>query len=649
MVEEGLNGRTTDVDYVDRPHCNGRTYFPAALMSHHPLDVVVVMLGSNDLKACFERTAATIADALHGYVDDVATYVTDRDGRGAGGAVAQPDPRSTTGCWTSWTRPATASTPEESPSRARWAAEIRRVAAERGVLFADAASVAHAGGDGLHLTVDSHPRLAALVAGVVQDMARLRHPHPTDLVVPDSAVGQLAHDAQVAGVRGVVGQQVQQHAEHRVLPVAAPRALGPPPRLLVRAEPGRPGRRDVRPAPRQEPRHHLLAPLRWVVGPRLVLVEGRRVAQQHVVQPEVGAVLDVAEQPEHRPARGEWPGPQLVVGEAGHEAGHPAGLSVDPVEDLIGGVHVRDVGASGAFSTHPRRVVGVVARPRHRGYVAGVADPEDPVAGTETVDYRLAAAGREAAEDERLDLLEQIYDPTSRRRRALVQPGWRCLEVGAGRGSMAVWLAEQVGPTGHVVATDVDTRYLSRLEIPNLEVIEHNVLEDPLDALGPGSFDLVCSRLMLFHLRGRQERAIEQMAGCLRPGGWLVDEDADWRTAGEPVDPAHPRYDDYHRVWRDGDWWTVRGYDKTFGRRLPALFERCGLEDVHAEGSTEVVRGGSPWPTWWIPTLEVMNELGGADESSRGDVAVMTAALADPTVWVHREVLHACWGRRPSG
>ena len=66
MVEEGLNGRTTDVDYIDRPHCNGRTYFPAALMSHHPLDVVVVMLGSNDLKTCFGRSAATIADALRG-------------------------------------------------------------------------------------------------------------------------------------------------------------------------------------------------------------------------------------------------------------------------------------------------------------------------------------------------------------------------------------------------------------------------------------------------------------------------------------------------------------------------------------------------------------------------------------------------------
>jgi len=42
VVEEGLSGRTTDVDYVDRPHCNGRTAFPATLMSHDPLDLAVV-------------------------------------------------------------------------------------------------------------------------------------------------------------------------------------------------------------------------------------------------------------------------------------------------------------------------------------------------------------------------------------------------------------------------------------------------------------------------------------------------------------------------------------------------------------------------------------------------------------------------------
>jgi SAM-dependent methyltransferase len=259
--------------------------------------------------------------------------------------------------------------------------------------------------------------------------------------------------------------------------------------------------------------------------------------------------------------------------------------------------------------------------------------------------YRLAAAGREAAEDERLGLLERLYDPVSRRRRALVEKGWRCLEVGAGRGSMAVWLVEQVGPAGQVVATDLDTRYLQGLDLPNLEVIEHNILEDPLEVLGPGSFDLVCSRLTLFHLVGRQEVAMRQMTKCLRPGGWLIDEDADWGTIA-PVDPAHPLYDGYRRVWRGGDWWTARGYDKAFGQKLPALFERCGLQDIRHEATTEVVRGGSPWARWWAVTLEVINELGAGDQSDQREVEVMTAALADPTVWLLRELLHACWARR---
>jgi len=211
---------------------------------------------------------------------------------------------------------------------------------------------------------------------------------------------------------------------------------------------------------------------------------------------------------------------------------------------------------------------------------------------------------------------------------------------------MAVWLAEQVGPAGHVVATDVDTRYLQRLDVPNLDVVEHNIVEDPLDVLGPGSFDLVCSRLTLFHLVGNHETAIRQMAKCLRPGGWLIDEDADWGTAA-PVDPAHPLYDGYRRAWRDGDWWTSRGYDKAFGQKLPSLFERCGLEDIGHEASTEVVRGGSPWARWWAVTLEVINELGGGGSIvDRRGLEVTSTALGDPTVWLLRELLHACWGRR---
>lgn len=265
--------------------------------------------------------------------------------------------------------------------------------------------------------------------------------------------------------------------------------------------------------------------------------------------------------------------------------------------------------------------------------------------------YRLAGHGREVEESDRLDLLEQLYDAESRRRRDLVKPGWRCLEVGAGGGSMAAWLAEQVGASGHVVAIDIDVTFLSWLDLPNLEVRQHNILEDSLEALDPGSFDLVCSRLMLFWLADRQEAAIRNMAACLRPGGWLVDEDGDWGTPG-PVDPSYPRYAGYHDAFQNGDWWAVRGYDPTFGRKLPALFDRCGLQSIRHEARTEVVRGASLWARWWKASLDGIRgsglDGGSPIEAPEAAHEALTTPCLDPSVWLLRELLHCCWGQRPT-
>ena len=264
--------------------------------------------------------------------------------------------------------------------------------------------------------------------------------------------------------------------------------------------------------------------------------------------------------------------------------------------------------------------------------------------------YRLAARGRQEAEDARLGLLEDLFDSASRRRRDLVRPGWRCLEVGAGRGSIAVWLAEQVGENGHVVATDIDVTYLERLDLPNLEVRRHNILDDPLDILGPGSFDLVSSRLMLFWLVGKQETAIRRMAECLRPGGWLVDEDGDWGTVA-PVDPSHPHYSQYHAAWQDGRWWLSRGYDPAFGRKLPALFDRCGLKNIRHDASAEVVRGGSPFARWWKETLEGIRAweqtVSIPNKASDEEYRALMAPMTDPSSWMLSGLLHACWGQRP--
>ena len=61
-------------------------------------------------------------------------------------------------------------------------------------------------------------------------------------------------------------------------------------------------------------------------------------------------------------------------------------------------------------------------------------------------------------ERQRLALMSSLLDPIERARfsRLGVGPGWRCLELGCGNGSMAQTLAEAVGPTGHVVASDID-------------------------------------------------------------------------------------------------------------------------------------------------------------------------------------------------
>ncbi len=166
VVEEGLSGRTTDTDYDDRPGCNGRQYFVPCLQSHHPLDVVVVMLGTNDLKSCFDRTPDEIAMALDGYLDDIAANVADRHGRAPAALLVSPIWIDDTAA--SYEEMTSDSFDSHGVQRSRELGEaIQRVARDHGVLYADAAHVARAGGDGLHLTLESHAPLAELIATTV--------------------------------------------------------------------------------------------------------------------------------------------------------------------------------------------------------------------------------------------------------------------------------------------------------------------------------------------------------------------------------------------------------------------------------------------------------------------------------------------------
>lgn len=170
VIEEGLNGRTTDIDYPDRGGRNGRTYFGPCIESHHPLDVVVIMLGSNDVKTGFGRSAARIAEALAGYVSDVRELVTAASGAPTRVVLVSPVPLSDSRPLFAELTAGEFGADSVATSHAL-AGEIRRVARAAGATFVDAADAAAVGADGLHLDVESHRGLAALLARAVTAVA----------------------------------------------------------------------------------------------------------------------------------------------------------------------------------------------------------------------------------------------------------------------------------------------------------------------------------------------------------------------------------------------------------------------------------------------------------------------------------------------
>jgi SAM-dependent methyltransferase len=191
----------------------------------------------------------------------------------------------------------------------------------------------------------------------------------------------------------------------------------------------------------------------------------------------------------------------------------------------------------------------------------------------------------------RLATLESHYDPgTIRNLETLgVTEGWRCLEVGAGGGSIAEWLCARVGSSGRVVAMDLDTRFIDVLDQPNLEVRKQDIATRAVEA---AAFDLVHARMLLEHVPGRGE-ALHHMVAALKPGGWILLEEFDHVTllpeasADERTVHVWGKFlEAYRRLM------AARGGDLDYGRRLFGLLHDHCLTNVSAEGQVKTQLGG---------------------------------------------------------
>lgn len=163
VIEEGHPGRTTvHDDPVEGAHRNGLTVLPALLESHKPLDVVAVMLGTNDLKERFSVNASDIALSLERLVRVILASGSG-PGQGAPGVLLIcPPPIVEVGCLAGMFAGGAAKSQG-------LAAEVRKAAARVGVPFLDAGEVVAVSPiDGIHYDAEANPALAAAVAAAIR-------------------------------------------------------------------------------------------------------------------------------------------------------------------------------------------------------------------------------------------------------------------------------------------------------------------------------------------------------------------------------------------------------------------------------------------------------------------------------------------------
>jgi SAM-dependent methyltransferase len=263
-------------------------------------------------------------------------------------------------------------------------------------------------------------------------------------------------------------------------------------------------------------------------------------------------------------------------------------------------------------------------------------------------DHYIARQSADAFERERLGLLERLADPIAfRRLQSLgVGEGWRCLEVGAGHGSIVRWLAQQVGPQGQVVATDLNPRFLRELAGSNIIVRQHDILSDELE---DAHYDLVHCRFLLMHL-SQPQRAAERMAKAVRPGGWLCLEESDY-SATRAADSSHPLATHFtKKISLAFDALRTGGImDPYFGCGLRGLVEALGFVEVGHEGVTWINRGGEIGARF----LQMGFALGRQSWIATGvlsekDYGALERLYKDPSFTFVDQTLFGAWGRQAS-
>jgi SAM-dependent methyltransferase len=244
----------------------------------------------------------------------------------------------------------------------------------------------------------------------------------------------------------------------------------------------------------------------------------------------------------------------------------------------------------------------------------------------------------------RFAALSQMFDDISIQHLIAcgVTTGWACLEVGAGGGSIANWLANRVGGSGYVLATDIDPCFLESVRLANVEVQRHDVV---VDVLPQRAFDLVHSRLVLHHLPQR-EKALQNMISALKPGGWILVEDHD--SASIRPDPTAGAGERLLKAQLAA--WKVlddAGVNRGYGRQLFGRLRAYGLTECGASARAFMWEGGSAGIEILRANFQQLRDaMISRNYITEEEFEQDVVRLDDPNFMVPSGILWSAWGRR---
>jgi SAM-dependent methyltransferase len=197
--------------------------------------------------------------------------------------------------------------------------------------------------------------------------------------------------------------------------------------------------------------------------------------------------------------------------------------------------------------------------------------------------------------EEPTDQLRPLRDDVYRRplatalERLGVGPGWRCVDVGAGAGDVAIELGHLVGRSGRIYAVDVDPAARDLVAESAAAYTQVIALTQAVEGLLlPEAVDLAYCRFLLLHVHS-PEAALQAMASSVRPGGWVVAQEpitSAGRIDGEPFSMPDARHPD-------------------IGALLPGLIRAVGLELVDAWSESPAGAGPGPVRDYLAQLTEV--------------------------------------------